>query len=239
MESSAARLAANCENAQKSTGPRTRAGKARAAQNATRHGLLSRRVLLLPGEDVQEWQAFRQRWIEDYAPAGALEQLLLERATEMAWRLRRAAVAEAGVLRVEMYGAQVARLQDDIKFPMDPEPTDQLRKLVARRDREDNELGRAVVANLDVLTKLTRYETRLERSLHKTLMQLREEQSHRRRSPRPGVVTGPVIDVVPNEPAPPDAATGERDGADAAPSDLCQANPWPSAADESSTEEAP
>src|SRR5437763_1543 len=36
---SAARLAANRANAQKSTGPRTGAGKMRAAQNARRHGL--------------------------------------------------------------------------------------------------------------------------------------------------------------------------------------------------------
>ena len=36
---SAVRLAANRANAQKSTGPRTRAGKLRASQNARRHGL--------------------------------------------------------------------------------------------------------------------------------------------------------------------------------------------------------
>jgi hypothetical protein len=39
---SAARLAANRANAQKSTGPRTRAGKLRSAQNARRHGLFGR-----------------------------------------------------------------------------------------------------------------------------------------------------------------------------------------------------
>ena len=39
MMTSARRIAANRENAKKSTGPRTRRGKSRASRNAARHGL--------------------------------------------------------------------------------------------------------------------------------------------------------------------------------------------------------
>jgi hypothetical protein len=43
---------ANRQNALKSTGPKAPEGKAATRHNATRHGLLSREVLL-PGEDEQ------------------------------------------------------------------------------------------------------------------------------------------------------------------------------------------
>jgi hypothetical protein len=41
---SAARIAANRANAQKSTGPRTEQGKARSCRNAIKHGILSQMV---------------------------------------------------------------------------------------------------------------------------------------------------------------------------------------------------
>ena len=44
------RLTANRTNAQRSTGPRTDAGKHKSSQNALSHGLYSTQTLL-PGED--------------------------------------------------------------------------------------------------------------------------------------------------------------------------------------------
>ena len=51
---------ANRQNAQKSTGPRTPAGKAVVALNGTKHGLLSRECLL-KGESETEFVAFGKR----------------------------------------------------------------------------------------------------------------------------------------------------------------------------------
>jgi len=63
-------LAANRGNAQRSTGPRTDTGKAVASANATRHGLLSTR-LLLPDEDAAELDDVRAGLFAHLLPEGA------------------------------------------------------------------------------------------------------------------------------------------------------------------------
>ena len=63
---------ANRSNAQKSTGPRTAEGKAVAAQNAVRHGLLAQEVVV-KGEDPGEFEFYRQQMLAELAPAGQME----------------------------------------------------------------------------------------------------------------------------------------------------------------------
>ena len=50
-------LVANRANAQRSTGPRTEAGKAVSSCNAWKHGLTAARALM-PGEDPAEYEDF-------------------------------------------------------------------------------------------------------------------------------------------------------------------------------------
>jgi hypothetical protein len=54
-----AQIHANRANAQKSTGPRTPAGKAVVAQNAVKHGL-SARLDVIRGEDQAEFDRHRE-----------------------------------------------------------------------------------------------------------------------------------------------------------------------------------
>lgn len=65
-------IAANRLNARKSTGPRTSQGKARAAGNALKHGLLAEPALL-PGEDELEFREFIEERVRELRPVGALE----------------------------------------------------------------------------------------------------------------------------------------------------------------------
>jgi hypothetical protein len=90
-------LLANRQNALKSTGPRSAAGRAMASQNALRHGLRSQRTLIA-GEDPNEFQQFRQLMLDDLAPVGALELMLADRIVAGFWKLQRAGGMEAEIL---------------------------------------------------------------------------------------------------------------------------------------------
>jgi hypothetical protein len=90
-------IEANRRNAMKSTGPHTPEGKAVVAQNATRHGLLSTK-LLIDGEEEAELFGLAERLRAELRPEGELEELLLDRIVTAFWRLRRVAHFEAALL---------------------------------------------------------------------------------------------------------------------------------------------
>ena len=62
--------AANRRNAEKSTGPKTEAGKKRSSQNAFKHGSRSNQMIV-PGEDPEQLKALIEgyRDFHDFAPA--------------------------------------------------------------------------------------------------------------------------------------------------------------------------
>ena len=90
------------ENAQKSTGPRTEAGKRRAAMNALKYGRYTsthtlEQSMRLLGEDPQEFHDFRDSLIASRQPADAIEQMLLEDIAMLAWKKRRLNRAQQGL----------------------------------------------------------------------------------------------------------------------------------------------
>jgi hypothetical protein len=91
---SEAKLAANRANAQLSTGPKTPEGKARAAQNALKHGLTSRSLIVLPGQE-EEFAALEASLRAEVQPATTLEHLLFDQLLHAAWNLRRIRRLEA------------------------------------------------------------------------------------------------------------------------------------------------
>ena len=91
---SAAQIVANQANAQHSTGPRTEEGKQHSAQNATKHGLCGRQVVILPGEE-DAFSAHLDGLSADLQPLGALEETLFQQIVHASWNLRRCRIAEA------------------------------------------------------------------------------------------------------------------------------------------------
>jgi len=153
---SSKRREANRRNARKSTGPRTPEGKARSSMNAVKHGLLSREVLV-KGESEKDLVTFRKRLVSALAPLGELETLFAERVVSSAWRLRRCLRVETGVFKEEM----------DNRF-------DPLAK--------EGDPGLAFIRDgngANAFTKLSRYESGIERSMFRALHELQRLQADR------------------------------------------------------------
>ena len=93
-------IESNRRNAQKSTGPKTDDGKARASRSAVRHGLTAETVIKLL-EDPDDYRAFEQAVTADYDAETAVERELVLRLASLLWRLRRATAIETGLLQIQ------------------------------------------------------------------------------------------------------------------------------------------
>lgn len=99
---SLAKIEANRRNAQKSTGPKSIAGKAKSKMNALKHGLVAQATVIPVGEAKENDTEFTQlldRVMAELEPQGFIEEMLTERIAICYWRLRRAAYAEVGEIR--------------------------------------------------------------------------------------------------------------------------------------------
>src|SRR5271168_4635136 len=100
-----AQNAANRANAQKSTGPKTDAGRNASKMNAVKHGIFSSEVLVRSKyikENPEEFAALHQRLGEDYLPVGVAEEMLVDQLATTFWRLRRLQQAEAGEIALSV-----------------------------------------------------------------------------------------------------------------------------------------
>jgi hypothetical protein len=142
MSTSPAQLAANTANAQHSTGPRTPEGKTRSSQNASKHGLTAREVIIAAGEQ-EEFDDLLADFQADVKPQGAIQQTLFNQLVAAAWNLRR-----IGRMESELCGE--ASYQD----------------LLANHDLQNQ------------LDRLARHQTRIERSFHRSLKELKALQTN-------------------------------------------------------------
>ncbi len=98
--------AANRRNAQKSTGPRTEAGKAKSSRNSYTHGLFSSRLYRDEAQRAKEEPQFLEilnGFREHYQPVGFIENFWLESAAVEAFRYARNLAYEQKVLRIDEY----------------------------------------------------------------------------------------------------------------------------------------
>lgn len=152
-----AQLAANRLNALASTGPRTDAGRAASAQNATRHGLAAK-AIVIPGEDPEEFARFHADFCARLQPADAVEALLVDRVVACAWRLQRIVRIEREVMESFNIGTHYSAFGKITAG------------LAYHHDARDG---------ADVLGKLARHEATLEKSLFRAMHELERLQAAR------------------------------------------------------------
>ena len=118
MSISDKQLAANQANAQKSTGPRTPEGKRKSSQNALKHGVLAR-AILIEGEDERGFFNLCKAYEWEYKPQTPTERALVNKAVTAQWRALRAASLESSAINREMQRQeQVTQHEDDVTRAM-------------------------------------------------------------------------------------------------------------------------
>jgi hypothetical protein len=196
-------IAANRKNALESTGPRTPEGKDAVRLNALRHGLLSRETLL-PGEDEEALRGLGERLRDELQPIGELENLLVDRIIASYWRLRRLGRVEASIFAWEHYEELAKRAKREayvyekrfselgrpasvlVTVADESKHGDALKRVQQMRTKQDEDtttIGQTFVHDANganVFSKLSRYETAIERSLYKALHELQRLQAARR-----------------------------------------------------------
>jgi hypothetical protein len=91
-------IEANRRNAQKSTGPKSEAGKAAVSMNSLRHGLRARSVVL-PGESQEEFQQLCDNLEAEWHPRTSSELFYVEQMAVSHWKLGRTEVGESHVFQ--------------------------------------------------------------------------------------------------------------------------------------------
>ena len=176
-------IEANRKNAQRSTGPRTPEGKASAAQNSLKHGLIARQAVIA-SESHTDFAAHRDNWLAELAPEGLTETLLASRIITLSWRLKRVERVQNQAINyltantLKPLADVTQSLVESLISPSDPNGPAAL--------EPDLKVAGAFVKdfyNEKTLDRLLMYERRIENSLQKSIRHLQQQQQTRQNTP--------------------------------------------------------
>lgn len=95
------KINANRLNAKCSTGPISKKGKLNSSKNAIKHGLHAEKFVVI-GESVVDLEIIRDRLVDELKPIGIMQEQIVEKMVDLAIRLRRIPIIEAGIFNHEM-----------------------------------------------------------------------------------------------------------------------------------------
>ena len=167
-------FAANRQNAQKSTGPRTPEGRAAVRLNGVKHGLTAE-TIVLKGESEADFTAMLDSFEAEHAPTTPTEEALVVQLALANWRLRRLYHQEAGFYTSKL--KTLASIQKDLNLD------------------DAGRMGHAVGWSEPELGLFNRQEGRLERTFYRALHELQRLRKERESNLASVCQTPPVEDV--------------------------------------------
>ncbi len=206
MSTKRQQIEANQRNALVSTGPVTSQGKALVSQNAVKHGIFAKDLLITAGdgkEDAQEYQELLNGIILSLNPVGQMECLLVEKIAVDYWRLRRVLRFESGSIRkildmaindyyekADYFGNKEHKTNDEIdeeiaKCQEKKDKDTQKRIAGLEQQKLRNRLAEDVALKVgslpasDTYEKVIKYEKAVQRSILQNLALLKRLQSMR------------------------------------------------------------
>ncbi|HWF36986.1 MAG TPA: hypothetical protein VG322_00605 [Candidatus Acidoferrales bacterium] len=149
-KTSEAKIAANRENAKRSTGPRTEEGKRKASLNSYKHGMFSSQLFSNSKhwiDDRNFYENFYSGLREHYSPEGFLENLYLERISVELFRIWRSQIHEQFLLG-DKFGFCGNSINNFIRYESAAtrrleKLTDELKDLQAKRQSEAESDGQS------------------------------------------------------------------------------------------------
>lgn len=169
-------IAANRQNAQKSTGPTTPEGKAKASKNALKYGFNAKDMILntpVFNENPAEYEALLDSLYEELKPATALQEYLVRKIANSLWRSRRILLAETAQIndQLEYVESGLERHRSLTSLPRyESSPDDQIDYEMRERI---NAIARKLIPREDVNINSMRYELRLDRQLTRSIRLLK------------------------------------------------------------------
>jgi hypothetical protein len=154
------KLQANQRNAQRSTGPKTKAGKRHSRRNALKHGILAVSLVLTESESAHEFHELVRNLRAEYQPIGMLEDMLVQKIAICWWRQKRALEYEF-TLVPRAFTNEIAELERSV----DPESA-----------MSSDRLRRVLGPELD---RVLRYGSAIQKELVAARRELEERQQKR------------------------------------------------------------
>jgi hypothetical protein len=160
------KIESNRKNAKLSTGPRTPEGRTISSKNSIKHGLTSKDVVLA-SESLTDYQDFHEAMFDSLRPFSKLEETLVIRIVQCAWRLQRMVRTEADLFNRGVTDAEENAIMRSIGRFNGPKETG-IGDVFSTLERDST-----------AFSNLAKYEAACERSMYRALNTLERIQAKR------------------------------------------------------------